>query len=82
MSTYLENERAFSANVFDYLVIMLNLVYLERKKEKGESGRGEKREEGRREDVVAVWVSLCICSTDASFWKSGLSVSSFWNITR
>lgn len=54
MSAYLENEREFSANIFDYLVIMLN-YYREKESEKddrdqGREEGGKKREgRGRRE---------------------------------
>lgn len=79
MSAYLENERAFSANVSDYLVILLNLcAYREDERQKdereGQGVRGGKRKRVRgrgraereeRERVIAVWVSCCICCIGA-----------------
>lgn len=45
MSAYLENEREFSANISDYLVIMLNL-HAYRENEWGKDERGQGRKEG------------------------------------
>lgn len=66
MSAYLENEREFSTNISDYLVIMLNYMLTERKRGRRMSGaRGgrreekkEKGEEGEREKGARMWL-LC-----------------------
>lgn len=72
MSAYLENERVFSANVSDCLVIMLNLCAYrdnERERMRGVMGgmRGEEEEGWRREREWDCCVDepVCICGLDA-----------------
>lgn len=67
----------FSANVSDFLVIMLNLcAYKENERGKDERGHGrdegkekkrrrERREKEERENEIAVWVRLYIWDIDA-----------------